>query len=91
METIERIERLERFYEKLFHDYELLAIQIPRLCDILENYLSVSKNYRYELSQEIGGIRDFTRLTDSDMQEHFKSHADKKIKSKHASIWGGEG
>ena len=81
MKTIEeRLEWLEEHHEKLYHTYELLAIHVPRMCDILDKYFSVSGQYRYELSQELNGIRDFIRLVDKDMQQHYKSHVDKRNK-----------
>ena len=44
--TEERIDRLEKLYEKIYHDYELLSILIPRLTDILGKYWEASGKHR---------------------------------------------
>ena len=75
MRTVEqRLEWLEKQHERLYHTHELLSIHIPRMCDILDKYFSVSGQYRYELKQELDGIRDFVRLVDKDFQRHYKAH-----------------
>jgi len=82
MKTVEqRLEWLEKQHERLYHTQELLSIHVPRMCDILDKYFSVSGQYRYELKQELNGIRDFVRLVDKDMQLHYKSHSVRKIKA----------
>ena len=79
MNELERIERLEKLYERLYHTYELLAIYIPRMCDFLDKYLSKTREYRYDIAGDINNLRDLVKVTDSDMQEHFRTHRDKKI------------
>uniref|UniRef100_A0A6M3LE39 Uncharacterized protein n=1 Tax=viral metagenome TaxID=1070528 RepID=A0A6M3LE39_9ZZZZ len=82
MKTVEeRLEWLEKQHERLYSTYELLSIHIPRMCDFWEKYFSVSGQYRYELKQELNGIRDFVRLVDKDMQLHYKVHSGKKNKA----------
>ena len=74
----ERIERLEHLYEKVYHDYELLAILIPRLTEVLIKYFSEDKSHRYSIMRDLKLGRDWTRLIDTDLQGHFKAHSGKK-------------
>jgi len=75
----ERIDKLERLYEGIYHDYELLAIYIPKLTDILIKYWGVSGKHREAVLNDIRTIRDA-------IDEHFKTHyLDKKKKEEYAS------
>ena len=78
MTELERIERLEKLYERWYHTYQELAIYIPRMCDFLDKYFSKSREYRYDIASDINCIRELVKMIDNDMQEHFKSHTDKK-------------
>ena len=79
MDINERIERLENLYDKVYHDYELLSVLIPRLTDILIRYWGTSTKHRDAIMAEINGIRSFTQLTDNDLQTHFKGHKEKPL------------
>lgn len=79
MNTEERIDRLEKLYDHLYRETELLTIYIPRLTDILIKYWGASGNHRDAVLGDIRGIRDA-------IDEHFKTHyIDKKQKEKYAS------
>jgi len=72
MNELERIERLEDLYEKVYHDYELLSIYIPRLTDILIRYWSASNKHR----QSVGN--DYHILLDVIKELNKKVHLDKR-------------
>lgn len=79
MNLEERIDRLEKLYEKAYHDYELLSIYLPKLTNILIRYWEASGKHREVVLGDIRGIRDA-------VDEHFKSHyLDKKKKEEYAS------
>lgn len=79
MNTEERIDRLEKLYDHLYRETELLTIYIPRLTDILIKYWGASGNHRDAVLGDIRGIRDA-------IDEHFKTHyIDKKKKEEYAS------
>lgn len=80
--TEERIDRLEKLYEKIYHDYELLSILIPRLTDILGKYWEASGKHRENTIAQIRGIQSFTGLVDKDIQQHFKNHSTDTLKKK---------
>ena len=69
----ERIERLEKLYEKVYHDYELLAILIPRLTEILIKYFGENKDHRYSIMRDLKLGRDWTRLMEKDLRGHLKN------------------
>ncbi len=79
MKMEERIDRLEELYEKVYHDYELLSIYIPKLTDILIRYWGATGKHREAIFGDLRGIRDA-------VDEHFKSHyLDKKKREEYAS------
>ena len=68
----QRIDRLERLYETLYHEMELLSIYIPRLTDVLIGYWTTSGKHRKAVLNDLHTIRDA-------IDEHFKTHyLDKK-------------
>ena len=75
----ERIDWLEKEYERLYHTDELLAIYIPQLAEILIRYWSVSGKHQEAVLNDIRSMRDLTKLINQELKEHFKSHyLDKK-------------
>lgn len=74
----ERIERLEKLYEKLYHQNEQLSRLIPQLTNILIKYFGESGKHRYVIMRDFKFTRDVVRMIDSDMQGHFKSHKKQK-------------
>jgi len=71
----ERIERLERLYEKIHHDYELLGVLIPRLTDILSRYWAASGKHRKSVGNDHATLLDYLKELDQDVQLHFKEHS----------------
>ena len=83
MTELERIERLEESFEKIYHTQELLAIYLPRLMDILQRYWQASSKHRQEHREDFIIVRDFAKYLDIELQEHFKHHSlDKNVPSK---------
>ena len=78
MNTEERVSRLENITEKLLHEHELCGLYVPRLADVIERYLVIMPQYRYEIETFIRILRGEIGNIDTDMQKHFKSHSDKK-------------
>jgi len=75
MSDEQRIDKLEKLYETLYHEMELLSIYIPRLTDILIGYWSTSGKHRGAVLTDIRTIRDA-------IDEHFKTHYLDKKKGK---------
>lgn len=72
----ERIDRLERLYEKLYHETELLSIYIPRLTDTLIKHFSASQKLRYEIFGDLRSLQSVLSNILEDLQVHYKSHFD---------------
>ena len=83
MNIEERVARLEKLTEKLLHEHELCGLYIPRLADVIERYLKIMPEYRTQIETFIRILRGEIGNIDTDMQKHFKSHSDKKRKSKY--------
>jgi len=83
MTDTERIERLEKIVEKLYHESELLSLYIPKLCDILIKYWKESPKYRKEIEVQLRGIKDYAILLDNDVQKHFSQPHPYKKKYKY--------
>lgn len=76
MELEERIERLEKLYEGIYHDYELLAIYIPRLTDILIKYFQTGNSLRYDIFGDFNSLQSVLTNILDDLQIHYKAHSD---------------
>ena len=77
MEAIERIERLEKRYEKLYHEVELMATIMGKLGAWMESYLKASGNYRGAIVRDLKNLQNFLLIMDDDQQAHFKGHISK--------------
>lgn len=66
----ERIERLEKMVEKLYHESELLSLYIPKLCEIMEKYFKTSYKYREEKEAQLRGVRDFLLFLNNGLNNH---------------------
>lgn len=69
MQTLEdRIDRLEKLYEKSYHEMELLSIYIPKLTDILIKYFNTSERHREAVMRDylnvVGHINDLRKKFD---------------------------
>lgn len=84
-ELEKRVKMLEKEYERIYHDYELLAIYIPRHVDYCIRFFSAVYKFKDEVNGDLRGISSFCRFLDTDIQDHFKSHkhTDKKRNSKY--------
>lgn len=71
MTNEERLDRLEKLYEKLYHESELLSMYIPRLTDILIRYWNASDRHRGEVLGDLRNLRDV-------LKQHINTHLDKK-------------
>jgi len=83
MELTDRIDRLEKLYEKLYHESELLAIYIPRLTDILIEYWVKTGEYRGSIRRDLIKLRDLAKMNDTDiggLKKGYHTHLDKKPK-----------
>lgn len=86
MSTEKRLDRLEKLYEKIYHDYELLSIYIPRLTGVLIKHLELSGDWRGGIHSDLRGLQSYLKLMDTDIKEHYKTHyLDKKKKTEYAS------
>ncbi len=74
MNEQERIERLEKLYEGLYQEIELLSIYIPKLTDILIKYFSASGKLRYEIFGDFNSIQSVLKNILDDLQGHYKDH-----------------
>lgn len=72
----QRVDRLEKLYQTLYHEIELLSIYIPKLTDILIGYWSTSGKHRKAVLNDLHTIRDA-------IDEHFKTHYLDKKNKKH--------
>ncbi len=69
----ERIERLEKQYERLYHETELLFNEIIKIHHWINNHVKIDKNFSRSLLDRIEGIKNYSIVTDTQLQEHFKS------------------
>ena len=74
MNLEERIARLEKLYEKVYHDYELLSIYIPKLTDILNRYWGASGRHREAVRNDIHVFIEFLKEVDHTLQQYMKHH-----------------
>jgi len=70
MTNEERLDRLERLYEQVYHDYELLAIYIPRLTDIMIRYWSTSNKHRTGVKDDLLALKGELINTRTKIVEH---------------------
>ncbi len=61
----ERIERLEKLYDKMYHTNELLSIYVPRLADIMQRFWPAFDRWRLALT----GDAKYTRALVKDLTE----------------------
>ena len=82
----ERVEFLEKEYNRLYHTDEMLSILVPRLADTIAKYLKLTHQYHNEVLRDLKNFRSYIELLDEDLREHFKSHyLDKKKREGYAS------
>jgi len=81
MTELERIERLEKLYERLYHEFEIIEINTARLAEILLRYFPKSAQYRKELETKIFNYRGLLKIHEDDLQglkKNYHTHIDKK-------------
>jgi len=79
MTDTERIERLEKMVEKLYHESELLSLYIPKLCDIMVKYFNTSYKYRGEKEAQLRGFKDYLLYVNEGLNKHTSQpHPSKK-------------
>ena len=76
----ERIDRLEKLWEKDHHELELIEIYLPKIVDWLPIYLNASAKHRVAVLRDLKNMSDAILKLDDNQQEHFKVHTDKKKK-----------
>jgi len=86
MKLEDRIERLEKFYEEVYHNYELLSIYIPRLTEANIKYLEGCTEFYFQMQRDVSKLRDILGGMLDDLQIHYKAHSDEvKRKKEYAS------
>jgi len=78
MTDTERIDRLEKNYEWLYHETELILSELVKTHDWINKHVEIDKNFSARLLERIEGIKDYSLITDRQMQEHFRSHTYRK-------------
>uniref|UniRef100_A0A6M3IHA8 Uncharacterized protein n=1 Tax=viral metagenome TaxID=1070528 RepID=A0A6M3IHA8_9ZZZZ len=86
MNEVERIERLEKLYEKMYHQNEKLSVYLPQLLDTLIKHWSKGYEYRESIKSDLVRLRDFSLGTADDLsglKKGYHTHAGKKRVSKY--------
>jgi len=76
--TEERLDFLEREYERLYHQNELLSIYIPQMCDKYEDFVRrfwAIVNTNEDLKHLFKCLYE---QQEREQQEHFKTHSKEK-------------
>lgn len=76
----DRVGRLEKLAERLYHEVELYNTYIPRITDVLIRYFPTMDNYRKEINIMMMIHKGFLENIENELQDHFEfhSHSDKK-------------
>lgn len=66
----ERVERLEKLEERLYHEVEAYNNYMPKLVDVLLEYFPAMANYRKEMEVMIMIHKGFLERIDMALREH---------------------
>lgn len=78
----ERVARLEELFERIHHEHELCSIYVPRLAKNHIKLLEFLHKLYYTNLRDWKTLRDILKMVDGDLQEHFKSHSERKLYDK---------
>ena len=81
MNTEERLDRLEKMFERIYHENELLSIYIPKLMDVFIRYWGKENEHRESIRRDLVTLHGFSATTDddvTDLKKGYHSHSDKK-------------
>lgn len=81
MNTEERLDRLEKEVEKIIHEQELLAIYIPKLCDLIQKRIELTVKYQREMRGIMKAFNNYLDALTKELLEHFKYHSIRKTKA----------
>ena len=85
MNLEERIDRLEKLWEKWYQTYELLNFYVPRMTEANIRYLEGCTDYYFAMERDVSKLRDILGGILDDLQLHYKTHnLDKKKKEEYA-------
>ena len=79
--TEERLDRLEKMFERIYHENELLSLYIPKLMDVLIRYWGKQNEHRGSVRRDLITLHGFLSAIDDDVTGLLKghhSHTDKK-------------
>uniref|UniRef100_A0A6M3KKW0 Uncharacterized protein n=1 Tax=viral metagenome TaxID=1070528 RepID=A0A6M3KKW0_9ZZZZ len=82
MTELERIERLEKLYEHIYHEFEIIELNTSKLVNVLLRYFPKSAEYRRELEGKIFNYRGLLSLHEDDIQglkKNYHTHTDRDL------------